>query len=64
MLPRVLLPFQASKLVLQVQVRHAGHNKWSNIRHIKGARDLLVAKVGTGGLDIFNMDTSPCYISY
>eukprot|EP00090_Calanus_glacialis_P001514 TRINITY_DN11087_c0_g1_i3.p1 TRINITY_DN11087_c0_g1~~TRINITY_DN11087_c0_g1_i3.p1 ORF type:complete len:279 (-),score=93.11 TRINITY_DN11087_c0_g1_i3:99-896(-) len=44
MLPRVLLPFQASKLVLQMQVRHAGHNKWSNIRHIKGARDQLDAK--------------------
>jgi len=34
----------ASKLVQQVQVRHAGHNKWSNIRHIKGARDQLVSK--------------------
>jgi len=44
LLPRLCHPVQASKLVLQVQVRHAGHNKWSNIRHIKGARDQLVAK--------------------
>ena len=26
------------------QVRLAGHNKWSNIRHIKAARDGLLAK--------------------
>ena len=26
------------------QVRLAGHNKWSNIRHIKAARDSLLAK--------------------
>jgi len=27
-----------------MQMRHKGHNKWSNIRHIKGARDALLAK--------------------
>ena len=26
------------------QVRLAGHNKWSNIRHIKAARDGLLSK--------------------
>ena len=26
------------------QVRLAGHNKWSNIRHIKAARDGMMAK--------------------
>jgi hypothetical protein len=47
LLPRLSPPVYTSKLVLQV--RHAGHNKWSNIRHIKGARDLELAKGGTNG---------------
>jgi len=31
--------------VLFNQVRYAGHNKWSNIKHTKGARDLRLAKL-------------------
>lgn len=31
--------------VLRQQVRFAGHSKWSNIRHIKGANDALRAKL-------------------
>jgi len=31
--------------VLFNQVRYAGHNKWSNIKHTKGARDLKLAKL-------------------
>lgn len=33
--------------VLVTQVRYAGHNKWSNIRHTKGARDQKLAKLFT-----------------
>merc|ERR1719184_124095 len=31
-------------MLTRQQVRHAGHNKWSNIRHIKGAKDLENSK--------------------
>ena len=31
--------------VLASQIRWAGHNKWSNIRHIKAEKDGLAAKV-------------------
>ena len=31
--------------VLATQIRWAGHNKWSNIRHIKAEKDGLAAKV-------------------
>jgi transcriptional/translational regulatory protein YebC/TACO1 len=34
-------------MVLTEQVRYAGHNKWSNIKHIKGARDQQLAKAGS-----------------
>ena len=45
LLPRLTSPLVTSYSVLQQQVRHAGHNKWSNIRHIKGAKDLETSKV-------------------
>ena len=31
--------------VLATPIRWAGHNKWSNIRHIKAEKDGLMAKV-------------------
>ena len=45
LLARLTSPLVTSSSVLQQQVRHAGHNKWSNIRHIKGAKDLEMSKV-------------------
>jgi len=39
LLPRLTLPVLNTQ-----QVRYAGHNKWSNIRHIKGARDAEIQK--------------------
>lgn len=30
--------------IFTTSVRHAGHSKWSNIRHVKGANDLRVSK--------------------
>eukprot|EP00088_Acartia_fossae_P029233 TRINITY_DN30066_c0_g1_i8.p1 TRINITY_DN30066_c0_g1~~TRINITY_DN30066_c0_g1_i8.p1 ORF type:complete len:258 (+),score=43.69 TRINITY_DN30066_c0_g1_i8:43-816(+) len=33
--------------VLIRQVRHAGHNKWSNIKHIKAAKDLQNSKLAS-----------------
>ena len=33
--------------VLATQIRWAGHNKWSNIRHIKAEKDGLAAKVSS-----------------
>ena len=41
---RVLRPGLGLQTVSLGQVRLAGHNKWSNIRHIKAARDSLLAK--------------------
>ena len=41
---RVLRPGLGLQTVSLGQVRLAGHNKWSNIRHIKAARDGLMAK--------------------
>ena len=40
LIPRLTLPVFTTQ-----QVRHAGHNKWSNIKHIKGARDAELQKV-------------------
>ena len=37
-------PWLAVRPLTFSQVRQAGHNKWSNIRHIKAARDGLMAK--------------------
>ena len=37
-------PGLGSLTVSLCQARLAGHNKWSNIRHIKAARDNLMAK--------------------
>ena len=31
--------------IMATQLRWAGHNKWSNIRHIKAEKDGLAAKV-------------------
>jgi len=39
LIPRLTFPVLTTQ-----QVRHAGHNKWSNIKHIKGARDAELQK--------------------
>ena len=39
-----LRPWLGVVSISLTQVRLAGHNKWSNIRHIKAARDGLMSK--------------------